>query len=243
MSISRALTALSVLGLAAPAAASEGGLGHPPLLFHLPGMAPHVTYTWVVMILLVGSGVLAGRSAAIVPRGIAHLYEVVLEVLLNFARGMMGDEARHYLPLIATSALFIVVSNLLGLIPGFESPTANLNTTLALALVVVVATHIVGVRTHGAKYIKHFMGPIWWLSPLMLPIEIVSHLARVLSLSLRLFGNIRGEDILLLVLFGLVPYLIPVPIILLAVFTSFLQTFIFVVLTIIYIQGALEHAH
>jgi F-type H+-transporting ATPase subunit a len=156
---------------------------------------------------------------------------------------MVGEEALRFFPLIATLSLFIVSGNLIGLIPGFESPTANLNTTAALAITAVLYSEFVGMKTHGAAYIKHFMGPLWWLAPLMLPIEFISHLARMLSLSLRLFGNIRGEDILLAVLLGLVPYLVPVPIMLLAVFTSFLQAFIFVVLTLIYIQGALEHAH
>jgi F-type H+-transporting ATPase subunit a len=239
----RAAIAIGLLGLAAPAAAAEGGLGHPPLLFEVPGVAAHVTYAWVVMVVLAVSGFIAGRTAAVVPRGIAHFYEVILEAILGFTRGMLGDEALRFFPLIATFSLFILTGNLIGLIPGFESPTANLNTTVALAVVAVMYSEFVGIRTHGPGYIKHFTGPLWWLSPLMLPIEIISHLARMLSLSLRLFGNIRGEDILLAVLLGLVPYLIPVPIMLLAVFTSFLQAFIFVVLTLIYIQGAVQHAH
>jgi F-type H+-transporting ATPase subunit a len=239
----RASIALLLLGLAGSAAASEGGLAEAPLLLHVPGVAAHVTYTWVVMAVLIVTGYVAGRSAAIVPSGVSHFYEVVLEGVLNFTEGMLGEEALRFFPLIATFALFIVTGNLIGLIPGFESPTANLNTTVALAVVAVVYSEVVGLRTHGPGYIKHFTGPLWWLAPLMLPIEIISHLARMMSLSLRLFGNIRGEDILLAVLLGLVPYLVPVPIMLLAVFTSFLQGFIFVVLTLIYIQGALEHAH
>jgi F-type H+-transporting ATPase subunit a len=238
-----AAIAIGFLGLAAPAAAAEGGLGHPPLLFEVPGIGAHVTYAWVVMVVLAVSGFIAGRTATVVPRGIAHLYEVILEAILGFTKGMLGDEALRFFPLIATFSLFILTGNLIGLIPGFESPTANLNTTVALAVVAVMYSEFVGIRTHGPGYIKHFTGPLWWLAPLMLPIEIISHLARMLSLSLRLFGNIRGEDILLAVLLGLVPYLIPVPIILLAVFTSFLQAFIFVVLTLIYIQGAVSHAH
>ncbi len=225
-------------------AAEKGGGGlEAPLLIHLPGIAPQVTYTWVVMAILIVTGALAGRSAAVVPHGVAHFYEVILEGIFNFSKGMVGDEAMRFFPLIATLSLFILSGNLIGLVPGFESPTANLNTTAALAVTAVVYSEIVGMKTHGAAYIKHFMGPLWWLAPLMLPIELLSHLARMLSLSLRLFGNIKGEDILLAVLLGLVPYLVPVPIMLLAVFTSFLQAFIFVVLTLIYIQGALEHAH
>ena len=225
-------------------AAEKGGGGlEAPLLFHIPGIDACVTYTWVVMAVLIVTGFLAGRGAAVVPRGVSHFYEVILEWVLNLSQGMLGEEALRFFPLIATLSLFILTGNLIGLIPGFDSPTANLNTTAALAIIAVVYSEFVGMKTHGPAYIKHFMGPLWWLAPLMLPIEFISHLARMLSLSLRLFGNIRGEDILLAVLLGLVPYLVPVPIMLLAVFTSFLQAFIFVVLTLIYIQGALEHAH
>ena len=104
-----------------------------------------------------------------------------------------------------------------GLIPGFFSPTANINTTLACALIVFVTTHIVGIKIHGAKYIKHFLGPIWWLAPLMLPIEIIGHLSRVLSLTLRLFGNIMGEDLVLAILLMLAgQFLAPLPMMFLA---------------------------
>jgi len=241
--LSRLLPLIALLVPSAAFAGEGGSTLEAPLLFHISGVAPQVVYAWVVMAILLVTGFLAGRGAAVVPRGVAHFYEVILEGVLNFSKGMLGEEAMRFFPLIATLSLFILAGNLIGLIPGFESPTANLNTTAALAIVAVVYSEFVGLKTHGAAYIKHFTGPLWWLAPLMLPIEILSHLARMLSLSLRLFGNIRGEDILLSVLLGLVPYLVPVPVMLLAVFTSFLQAFIFVVLTLIYIQGALEHAH
>jgi F-type H+-transporting ATPase subunit a len=132
---------------------------------------------------------------------------------------------------------------MIGIIPGFHSPTASLNTTAAMAMVVFVLTHIIGVKTHGFKYIKSFMGPVWWLTPLFIPVEIISHLSRPLSLSVRLFGNIRGEDLVFFILLILVPYLIPLPILLLMILTSVLQTFVFVLLTMLYISGALEEAH
>ncbi len=241
---SRLALLLAPLLLPATCLAEEHGGGlEAPLFFHVPGVASQVVYAWVVMAVLIVTGYLAGRKAAVVPRGLAHFYEVILQGVWSFTEGMLGEETKRFFPLVATLALFILTGNLIGLIPGFESPTANLNTTLAMAVVAVVYSEYVGIRTHGAAYIKHFTGPLPWLAPLMLPIEIISHLARMLSLSLRLFGNIRGEDILLAVLLILVPYLVPVPIMLLAVFTSFLQAFIFVVLTLIYIQGALEEAH
>ena len=105
----------------------------------------------------------------------------------------MGPEGKHYLSLIGSLFLFILVCNLQGLVPGFDSPTANINTTLALALVAFSATHYIGLKRHGIGYIKHFMGPMWGLAPLMLPIELISHLARIMSLTFRLFGNMVAK--------------------------------------------------
>jgi F-type H+-transporting ATPase subunit a len=132
----------------------------------------------------------------------------------------------------------------MGMVPGFFSPTASLNTTGACAVIVVVFTHLIGIKFHGAKYIKHFMGPVWWLVPLILPIEIIGHLARVLSLSIRLFGNVFGEELVLGILFFLVGlYLAPLPMMFLGLFTGFIQAFIFCLLSMMYFAGAIEHAH
>jgi F-type H+-transporting ATPase subunit a len=157
----------------------------------------------------------------------------------------MGEKGRVFFPILATLGLFIFLSNALGLIPGFYSPTASINTTLACALIVFVMTHIIGIKTHGFKYIKQFLGPIWWLAPLMFPIEIISHLSRVLSLTLRLFGNIFGEDLVLGILLLLAgKFLAPAVVMMfLALFTSFIQAFVFVLLSMIYFSTALEEAH
>ena len=155
----------------------------------------------------------------------------------------MGPEGRPFFPLIATLGLYILTSNLLGLIPGFESPTSNLNTTASMALVVFVTTHVVGIRMHGLKYVKHFLGPIWWLAPLMLVLELISHFARIISLSVRLFGNIMGEDKVLAVVVLLVPFLVPLPVFVLMIFTSFIQTIVFMLLAMMYIAGAMAEAH
>jgi len=112
-----------------------------------------------------------------------------------------------------------------------------------MAVVVFVMTHIVGVKVHGVKYLKQFMGPVWWLTPLMMPIEIISHLSRPLSLSVRLFGNIMGEDIVLAVVLLLVPLLVPLPVFALMIFTSCIQTLVFMLLAMMYIAGAMEEAH
>ena len=129
------------------------------------------------------------------------------------------------------------------MIPGFESPTGNLNTTVSMAIVVFAMTHIVGVQVHGIKYVKQFLGPIWWLTPLMLPIELISHLSRPVSLSIRLFGNIEGGHIVLLVLAMLVPLLLPLPVLVLKIMISIIQTLVFMLLSMMYIAGAMEGAH
>lgn len=202
-----------------------------------------VAYSWFVMATLALFAFLATRRMGMIPGRAQNVMEVILGGFDDLLTETMGREGRKFFPLIATLGLYILTSNLLGLIPGFESPTANLNTTVSMALVVFVTTHVVGIRLHGSKYIKHFLGPIWWLTPLMLVIEIVSHLARPLSLSVRLFGNIMGEDKVLAVVLLLVPFLVPLPVFVLMILTSFIQTVVFMLLAMMYIAGAMEEAH
>jgi F-type H+-transporting ATPase subunit a len=242
---------------------------HPPIL-RLPGIPDYVTYTWVVMIVLAGLAFAASRNVQLVPRGLQNFFEVVLEQFQQLIDDVIGPEGRRFLPLIATLGLFILVSNLLSLVPGMYGPTTNLNTTGACALVVFVSYHWIGLRAQGAgNYLKHFMGPVWWLAPLMFPIEIISHLARPLSLTLRLFGNMFGGHVLLAIIFflmgldGLIGWALSgsaigavvggIGGVVMVVFTvgflyplkilvSFLQAFVFVMLTMLYIAGAIEHA-
>jgi F-type H+-transporting ATPase subunit a len=202
-----------------------------------------VSYSWFVMAMLALFSFLATRRMSTIPGGVQNVMETILGGFDDLVTETMGPEGRRFFPLIATLGLYILTSNLIGLLPGFESPTANLNTTVSVALVVFVTTHVVGIRLHGMKYIKHFLGPIWWLTPLMLVIEIVSHLARPLSLSVRLFGNIMGEDKVLAVVVLLVPFLVPLPVFVLMIFTSFIQTVVFMLLAMMYIAGAMEEAH
>ncbi len=216
---------------------------HPFLFLDKLPLPPHVTYTWVIMLLLALFAFLATRRLSIYPGKMQHVFEVILGGIRNLVLDVMGPEGLKFFPLIATIAIFILTANLLGIIPGFESPTSSLNTTVAIAVVVVVMTHVVGVRVHGLKYIKQFLGPVWWLAPIMLPIELVSHLARPLSLSVRLFGNIMGEDLVVAIILFLVPFLVPLPIFVLMIFTSIIQTLVFVMLSMIYIQLAMEEAH
>ncbi|OGP52310.1 MAG: ATP synthase F0 subunit A [Deltaproteobacteria bacterium RBG_13_43_22] len=213
-------------------------------LGHFAHAYPHVTYTWLIMLLLIVFSLLAVKSLKMIPVGGQNLFEMVVSGLENFQVDTMGEHGRKVFPLIATLFIFIFISNALGLIPGFYSPTASLNTTLACALIVFFTTEIIGIQTHGFKYIKQFLGPVWWLAPLMLPIEIISHLSRVLSLTLRLFGNIMGEDLVLIILIFLAgKFLAPLPMMFLALFTSFIQAFVFALLSMIYISTAMEEAH
>ena len=202
-----------------------------------------VSYTWFVMAFLAFFSFLATRRLNIYPGKFQNFMEVVIGGLDSLLTDTMGPEGRRFFPLIATLGLYILTANLLGLIPGFESPTANLNTTVSMAIVVFVMTHVVGIKVHGFKYVKQFMGPVWWLTPLMLPIELISHLSRPLSLSVRLFGNIMGEDIVLAVVLLLVPLLVPLPVFVLMIFTSCIQTLVFMLLAMMYIAGAMEEAH
>jgi F-type H+-transporting ATPase subunit a len=213
-------------------------------LGHFAHAYPHVTYTWLIMLLLIIFALLSARSVKLIPRGGQNLFEAVISGIENFQVEVMGEHGRFVFPLIATFFLFIFFSNVMGLIPGFFSPTANINTTLACALIAFTTTHIIGLKAHGVKYIKHFLGPIWWMAPLMLPIELIGHLSRILSLTLRLFGNIMGEDLVLAILLMLAGmFLAPLPMMFLAIFTSFVQAFIFSLLTMLYISGAMEEAH
>ena len=213
-------------------------------LGHFAHANPHVVYSWLVMILLVIFAWIAGKGVQMIPGKAQNVFEVIIDGIENFQLEMMGEEGRPYFPLIATIGIYVFACNLMGLVPGMFSPTANINTTLSIALVTFFTTHYVGIKCHGFKYIKHFMGPLLPLAPIMVPIEIISHLSRVLSLTLRLFGNIMGEDLVVAILMILAgKFLAPLPMMGLAIFTSFVQAFIFALLSMLYIGGAIEEAH
>ncbi len=219
-------------------------------LFKLLGLGPfahkypHVIYTWVVMIILIAIGTVATRSIRMVPAGAQNFFEIFISGMEEFMVDVTGEEGRWVFPIIGTVFIYVAACNLIGLIPGFLPPSANLNTTLSCALVVVVFTHIIGIKYHGVKYIKHFLGPVWWMSPLIFVIEIIGHVARILSLSFRLFGNMMGHEIVLAILFGLAgAFFAPLPLMALGVFVSLVQAFVFFLLSIIYFTGAMEHAH
>ncbi len=202
-----------------------------------------IAYTWLIIALLLLLSILATRGLKSVPGKLQNFMEVIVGGIENMVVETMGEHGKPFFPLIATLALFILVSNLIGLVPGFFPPTANINTTAACAVIVFVTTHVVGVKEHGVKYLKHFMGPILWLAPMMFFIELIGHLSRVISLTLRLFGNMNGHELVLMIFFGLAPFLVPLPMMLMGVLVSFIQAFVFMLLAMIYIQGSLEEAH
>lgn len=205
--------------------------------------ADAIAYTWLIIALLLVLSVLATSALKSIPGGLQNFMEVVVGGIENMIVETMGEHGRPFFPLIATLAIFILVSNLTGLIPGFFPPTANINTTAACAVIVFLSTHVVGIKHHGLHYLKHFMGPIAWLAPIMFFIEVIGHLSRPVSLTLRLFGNMNGHELVLMIFFGLAPFLVPLPMMLMGVLVSFIQAFVFMLLAMIYIQGSLEEAH
>lgn len=240
----------------------------------IPGLKllpAHVANALIVGILLITLAVLGNRKLRAV-QGEAvpsanldfpNFFGMFYDALLGLMKDVLGDHARNFVHLIGSLAFFILFCNLFGLIPGFAPPTDNLNTTAACAIVVFLSTHYYGIKTHGFGYIKQFTGPFWWLAWLMIPIEIISHLARPVSLSLRLFGNLMGDHMVFsmfvfmtaglakfiisspvfLWLFAPVSFLIPIIVILLGIFVSFVQTFVFILLSMTYIAGAISEAH
>jgi len=184
------------------------------------------------------------RGAYLVPEkggSIVHFFDWVVERLLLLCESVMGEEGKRFFPLIGALFIYIFVSNIMGLIPGFLPPTDSLNTNLACALTVFVFYNYQGFRAHGLKYLKHFMGPVWWLAPIMVVIELVSHLVRPVSLSVRLFGNINGDHLVLGIFSGLLPIGIPVIFLFLGLFVSLVQAFVFTLLSMVYISLATAH--
>ena len=198
----------------------------------------HMLFTAVIVIVLAKVAV---ANLKLVPKGTQNILEAYLGGVLAMGADVMGkEEARRYLPLVATIGLFVGVANLIGVIPGFEAPSSSLDFTLALALVVFVYYNFEGIRRNGLiSYFAHFMGPVWWLAWLMFPIEIVSHISRIISLSFRLFGNVKGDDMFLMVILMLAPWFLPMIPFALLTFMALLQAFIFMMLTYVYLGGAI----
>jgi len=213
-------------------------------LGHFAHSYPYIVYSWVAMIILIALGFIAAKSARLVPSKMQNVMEIIISGIEEFTIDITGEEGRWLFPLLATVFIYIFTCNIMGLIPGFFPPTANLNTTLSCALVVVLFTHVIGIKYHGVKYIKHFLGPVWWMVPLIFPIEVIGHLARILSLTFRLFGNMMGHELVLTILFALAGlFFAPLPIMVLGIFVALVQAFVFYLLSVMYFTGAIEHAH
>ncbi|MDD5156578.1 F0F1 ATP synthase subunit A [Sulfurimonas sp.] len=216
------------------------------------GVSHHIdpqTYKTVIylthMFLSAGIALVIVRMAMsnlqMVPRGAQNVMEAYISGVLKMGTDVMGAEAaRRYLPLVATIGLFVGIANLIGVVPGFEAPTAFLEFALTLAISVFIYYNFEGIRHQGVvKYFKHFLGPVWWLYWLMFPIEIVSHFSRLVSLSFRLFGNVKGDDMFLMVILMLAPWVLPMIPYALLTFMAFLQAFIFMMLTYVYLGSAI----
>ena len=208
----------------------------------------HIYFAILALIAIPALFAVVAKRPSLIPTPIQNIFEIYIEFVDNMLKENMGEQGRKYFPLVAGLGLFIFFGNLLGMIPikGFESYTANINTTLALALLVFVIYNIEGIRKHGAAYIKQFMGPI--SNPIAIPIffiiEIISHISRPITLALRLFANMTGGELITIVLIMLIPLLIPLPIMVVHLIAVFLQTYVFMILTTVYIAGAIsEEGH
>ncbi len=199
----------------------------------------------VIVMLLLVTFFIAVRFGLSVdqPGGLQHSMEGIEGFIGNMAEEIIGHHYKPYHPYLVALGLFILTSNLLGLIPGFESPTAVPIVPLGCALVTWLYYHFQGLRTNGVGYFKHFMGPVWWLAPLMLPIEIFSHTARLLSLTVRLYANMFAGEMVTLVFFSLIPIGVPIVFEGLHVGVSLIQTYIFVILACVYLGEATARDH
>lgn len=198
----------------------------------------------LVFMLLVAYFVLVRVSLSVEkPGGVQHLAEMTHEFVSDQGESIIGHGFESFTGYLTALFLFILVSNLIGLVPGLESPTANVVVPLGFALVTFIYYHFHGIRSNGFGYIKQFLGPVWWISPLLLPIEIISHFARVLSLTVRLYANMFAGDLLTLVFFSLVPVGIPLIFLFLHVGVAAIQAYVFMLLAMIYLSLAVAHDH
>ena len=227
-------------------AALLGALG-----FHVEGhevIPPYLVMTMLIVALVtVVCLIMKSRLSVEHPGKFQIVLEDGVTAVVSLLEEWIGPDGRRYLPLIATLGLFILLGNYFGLVPGLMAPTSNINVTVGCAITTWVYYHYQGFRKQGVwNYLKHFAVPPGapvWMAPLMLIIELISHSSRLLSLSLRLFGNIFGEELVILILGSIIPFIVPLPMMFLGLITGGLQAFIFVLLSIIYLQAAVAVEH
>jgi len=210
--------------------------------FGLPVQTALMLYACFALLLI---SIFVRATAKLVPGKFQSMIEIVVIALATQAEEIIGHGAKKLVPFIVSFFLFILISNAFSLLPGFLAPTESLNNTVGLALIVFFATHVVGFKQHGFKYLKQFMGPNIALAPLMIPIEIIGHLARPFSLSLRLWANMMSHEQVVTVLIILMPIAYPLLAFstILGILIIVIQAFVFTLLTMAYLGGALEEAH
>ncbi len=214
-------------------------------------LAPHVFHSLIALILLTLAAWRVGVALKTAPDplvpepkfSIRNIFEIVVGAIYSQVRGIIGPSGDKYVWLIGGLFFYIFFCNILGIFPGFEPPTGNINTNLAMALMVFLGYNYYGFKEHGIGYLKQFAGPVLWLAPLMFVIEILSHMFRPMSLSIRIFGNMFGDHMVLNIFAGLVPLLVPMIFIVLGIVVSLIQAFVFAILATVYIALAVSHDH
>jgi F-type H+-transporting ATPase subunit a len=215
----------------------------------IPSVPSYVSYSWLAMGFIIVLALIVKNNIKMVPTGIQNLMEILFEFLRGQALNSIGHHwGDKFLPLLGTIFIYILVCNLFGLIPGFDSPTSNVNVTFSMAIPVFFIYQFMGFKVHGIRYLEHFLGPIRSIYAIpfmmfMFIVEWITHLARPLTLGVRLFGNMFGKHLLLMVLGFLAPLIVPVIFLSLGTLVSVLQAYVFMLLTAVYIAGAVEESH
>lgn len=224
---------------------------HPFLPYPL-SLLGETNFTALVVMLVLVALALAFRSALakaqdpVIPEerlSVRNALEALVEVVVGLSDSIIGKKGRKYVPLFGSLFLFILLGNFFGLIPGFTPPTSSFYSNLGMGLVVFIAYHYFGVREHGAKYFKQFMGPVLFLAPLFIVIELFSHVFRPISLSIRLYGNMFGDHLVMEIFSDLTKVVIPVVFFILGSLVSLIQAAVFTILSIIYVAMAISHEH
>jgi len=223
-------------------------IGTIPGVRDLPSHSVTATLVALLVLALAWSArrALAGAKDPLVPDGrpsSRELFEVITTFVNEMVEGMIGPHGRRYVPFLATIFTFILFANLIGLLPGFTPPTGSMSTTLGLGIVSFVAYNYHGFREHGFSYLREFAGPVLWLAPLMVIVELLSHVFRPISLAIRLFGNMFADHLVLGIFTELTKVLIPIAFYTLGAFVCVLQAFVFTILSMVYIALAVGHGH
>lgn len=226
-------------------------MSHFTWLSMIPGIADHTATATLVILLLVLLGWTSKRRIeetpdAVVPDAaltVRNLVEIFVEIISGVVKDVLGSRARRFIPLYGTFFIFILASNLLGLVPGFSPPTSNFNVTFALGVCSFLMYNYYGFAEGGMDYVKHFAGPIWWLAILMIPLELIDNMVRPVSLALRLFGNMNGDHLVLGIFTDMTYVIIPVAFYILGTLVCVIQAFVFTLLSVVYVSLALPHEH